>query len=128
MQLFFALLGGLGIGSLLTQIVTHFMTRRASAKDRLYQEKRDAFLGLLGALHDVAKLPSEDNWRAYVRWQTHCSLFASTAVMAAAAEVVDVKGAPQERRNYAFQKLVHAMRLDLGQWAPPPVPPSMGPA
>jgi hypothetical protein len=45
MQLLLGILGGLGIGSLLTQIATHFMARRASASDRLYQEKREAYLG-----------------------------------------------------------------------------------
>jgi hypothetical protein len=41
------LIGGLGIGSLTTSVVTHFMSRRATSNDRWYQEKREAYLGYL---------------------------------------------------------------------------------
>jgi hypothetical protein len=113
------LLGGLGIGTLITQVVTQFITRRASVRDRLYQEKRAAYLGLLEALHDAAALSSPENWRAYGRWQTRCSLFGSMDVMTAAQKQVDLKDAPGEQRDAAFHELLHAMRVDLGQSAPP---------
>jgi hypothetical protein len=52
------LVGGLGVGSLITSLATQFMTRRAATNDRLFQEKREAYLGLLKALHDAAVEPS----------------------------------------------------------------------
>jgi hypothetical protein len=119
MQLLFALLGGLGIGTLLTQVVSHFMMRRASVSDRLYQEKRAAYLGLLDALHNAAAHPSDENSKAYALWQTRCALFGSTEVMVAAQEIVDTNDGPPARRNFAFHKLLRAMRVDLGQSAPP---------
>jgi hypothetical protein len=119
MQWLLPLIGGLGIGTLLAQIVTHFMTRRASIRDRLYQEKREAYLGLLNALHNAATNPSDENSKAYALWQTRCALFGSTDVMMAAQEMVETNDGPSERRNAAFQKLLRAMRVDLGQSAPP---------
>jgi hypothetical protein len=123
MQLLLGLIGGLGIGTLLTSITTHFMTRHASFRDRLYQEKRAAYLGLLDALHNAATHPSDENAKAYALWQTRCALFGSTEVMSAAQEMVDTNDAPLETRNVAFHKLLRAMRVDLGQSAPP-----LGPA
>jgi hypothetical protein len=38
---------GLGLGSLLKSVIDHFNARRALTQDRLYQEKREAYLGLL---------------------------------------------------------------------------------
>ena len=122
MELLLGLIGGLGIGTLLTSIATHFMTRRAAANDRLYQEKRTAYLGLLDALHSAAAHPSDENSKVYALWQTRCALFGTTEVMSAAQEIVDTNDAP-ERRNVAFHKLLRAMRTDLGQSAPP-----LGPA
>jgi hypothetical protein len=119
MQWILPLIGGLGIGTLLAQIMTHFMTRRASIGDRLYQEKREAYLGLLSALHVAATHPSDESSKAYALWQTRCALFGSTDVMTAAQEIVDTNDGPLERRNAAFHKLLRAMRVDLGQSAPP---------
>jgi hypothetical protein len=45
------------MGSLLKSIADHFMARRANTRDRWYQEKRKAYLGLLEALHDTAVRP-----------------------------------------------------------------------
>jgi hypothetical protein len=49
-----ALIGGLGIGSVLTRVVEHFFSRRTLLQERDYQEMREAYLGLLGALHQTA--------------------------------------------------------------------------
>lgn len=74
MQIVLGLLGGLGIGSLLASLVTHWITRRASIQDRWYQEQREAYLGLLQAIHDAAVAPSDEKAKAYALWQTRCDL------------------------------------------------------
>ena len=58
MEWIVALVGGLGIGSLITSVATHLMARRGVTNDRWYQEKREAYLGLLEALHVAATRPS----------------------------------------------------------------------
>jgi hypothetical protein len=113
MQTFLAIFGALGIGAFLSSITTQFMARRASDRNRLYEEKRTAYLGLLDALHNAAVHPSDESSKAYALWQTRCSLFGSPAVTRAAQEMVDTNDAPPERRNEVFQKLLRAMRDDL---------------
>ena len=55
------LIAGRGLGSIIKSIADHFMSRRASDHDRWYQEKREAYTGLLTALHDAAVRPSDGN-------------------------------------------------------------------
>jgi hypothetical protein len=47
MDWFLPLIAGLGIGSIIKSIADHFMSRRASDRDRWYQEKRDAYTAFL---------------------------------------------------------------------------------
>lgn len=108
-----ALIGGLGIGSLLTSVATHFMTRRATTNDRWYQEKREAYLGLLNALHDAAVRPSDEHSKAYALWQTRCDLFGSAAVSTGAQLIVDTNEGPADKRQAAFRGLIEAMKADL---------------
>ena len=108
-----ALIGGLGIGSLVTSVVTHFMTRRASANDRWYQEKREAYLGLLTALHDSAVRPSVERAKAYALWHTRCDLFGSEAVSKYAQAMIDTNDRPRPERDSAFRNLIAAMKADL---------------
>lgn len=105
-------IGGLGIGSLITSVVTQFMSRRASSNDRLYQEKREAYLGLLTSLHDAALHPSEESSKACALWQTRCELFGSPKVSKHVQQIIDTNDNRVEREK-AFQGLTEAMRSDL---------------
>ena len=107
------LVGGLGIGSLITSVTTYFMTRRPTAKDRWYQEKREAYLGLLSALHDAAVSPSDAKSKSYALWQSRCDLFGSPAVSLYAQRIADTNDGPREARNEAFNGLIQAMKADL---------------
>ena len=107
------LIGGLGIGSLLKSMIDHFISRRAIAHDRLYQEKREAYLGLLSALHQAAVEHSDQNSKAYALWQTRCQLFGSLDVSRFAQAMVDTNDSPRSDRDAAFQGLTNAIRQDL---------------
>ena len=113
MEWILPLVGGLGLGSLLKSIIDHFNTRRATVKDRLYQEKREAYLGLLGALHKAAVRPSDENSKDFALWQTRCQLFGSHGVDRFAQAIVDTNDASRAERETAFQGLVESMRKDL---------------
>lgn len=113
MELVGYLIGGLGIGSVITAIVNHFTGRRAVTRDRLYAEKREAYLGLLGALHQAAVKPSDENSKSFALWQTRCELFGSADVARFAQRIVDTNDAPREERNAAFRSLIDAMKKDL---------------
>jgi hypothetical protein len=107
------LVGGLGLGALLNSFVSHLMTRRANDRDRWYQEQREAYIGLLGSLHDAAVKPSDANAKAFALWQTRCDLFGSAEVTRFAQQLVDTNDGPRGFRDSAFRNLIEAMRLDL---------------
>jgi hypothetical protein len=113
MEWLMPLIAGLGIGSLLKSIADYFMARRATASDRWYQEKREAYLGLLNSLHDAAVRPSDASSKAYALWQTRCELFGSKNVASYAQAIVDTNDSPIADRNAAFRHLIEAMRTDL---------------
>lgn len=113
MEWILGLIGGLGIGTLVTSIATHFMGRSAAASDRWYQERREAYLGLLSALHDAAVRPSDEHAKAYALWQTRCQLFGSPDVSKYAQRLVDTNDGPREERGEAMRSLIDAMRTDL---------------
>jgi len=109
------LLGGLGLGSLLKSYIDHFNARRATTSDRLYQEKREAYLGLLDALHKAAVHSSDENSKNYALWQTRCQLFGSLEVAQFAQAMTDTNDGPISAREGAFAGLIKAMKDDLRQ-------------
>lgn len=107
------LIGGLGIGAVIKSVIDHFNSRRAVAQDRRYKEKREAYLGLLGAMHKAAVQPSDEHSKEFALWQTHCQLFGSPDVSRFAQAIVDTNDRPQTEREVAFSGLLEAMRKDL---------------
>ncbi|TKI06725.1 hypothetical protein [Martelella alba] len=113
MEWLLPLLGGLGVGSILSSALTQLMSRRSAKTDRLYQEKKEAYFGLLGALHAAAVTPSEENSKHFALWQTKCEIFGDPDVAKHVQELVDTNEGPREARNKAFSSLIQAMRADL---------------
>lgn len=110
---FLAVLGGLGVGSLLNSLITHFTNQRSKQKERRYEEKKAAYIGLLTSLHDAAVNPSDKNSKAYALWQTKCQIFGSEKVIKFSQEIVDTNDGSKEERNNALYSLLNAMRQDL---------------
>ena len=108
-----ALLGGLGLGSLLNSLVTHFTTQKSKKEQRRYEEKKAAYLGLFTSLHDAAVSPSDENSKAYALWQAKCQIFGSNEVAKFAQEIIDTNDGPRDLRHVAFEKLLEAIRQDL---------------
>jgi hypothetical protein len=89
------------------------MTRRASDYDRWDQEKREAYTGLLTALHDAAVRPSDANSKAFALWQARCELFGSADVAKFVQQIVDTNDGPRAARDFAYHGLIEAMKTDL---------------
>jgi hypothetical protein len=70
MEWLLPLLGGLGAGTLITKITDHVLTRKSAGHDLQYKEKREAYLGLLDALHKAAVSPSSEASKNFALWQT----------------------------------------------------------
>lgn len=114
MQWILPLLAGLGIGSLLKSVVDHVIARRMATDDRLYREKREAYLGLLDALHRAAVAPSNESSKNFAVWQTRCRLFGSPDVAHYSQEMVETNE-NQVEREQVFQSLIEAMKTDLAR-------------
>lgn len=116
------LLGGLGIGSALTAIVTklldHFITRKTAKQTLLYKEKREAYLGLLDALHKAAIQPSNENSKAFALWQTRVEVFGTLEVAEAVQGIINTNDPIQrQERDMYFKKLIETIRKDLKESA-----------
>jgi putative Mn2+ efflux pump MntP len=108
-----ALLGGLGLGSLLNSLVTHFTTQKSKKEQRRYEEKKASYLGLLTSLHEAAVSPSDKNLKAYALWQAKCQIFGSNEVAKFTQEIIDTNYGPKDLGHVAFEKLFEAIRQDL---------------
>lgn len=104
--------GGLGLGTLINSLYTSYSSQKSVRVQRLYGEKRDAYIGLLNALHVAAISPSNESSKNYALWQTKCSLFGSKDVIEAAQMIVETND-NRKRRDIAFDSLLNAMRKDL---------------
>ena len=113
MEWLLPLLGGLGLGSLLKSVIDHFYSRRAAKNDRLYQEKREAYIGLLEAIRNAAVQPSDQHSMDYGLWQARCQLFGSEDVSRRAQAILDSNDAPLVEREVAFRALLASMKEDL---------------
>lgn len=109
------LIGGLGLGAILARVVEYFLAIRKSRTDRDYQEKREAYLGLLGAIHKAAIEPNDAHSKDFALWQARVDLFGTEEVAKAAQEFVDTNDGPREHRYRAFEKLINGMRCDLAK-------------
>ncbi|HIA4050776.1 TPA: hypothetical protein ACWQB8_004728 [Escherichia coli] len=109
------IVGGLGIGTMLNSTITNLLNKKSKKEERLYEEKRKAYLGLLSSIHKSAVSPSDEASKEYALWQTHCSLFGSKQVTHYAQKIVDTNDGPREERNNAFNKLIESMRNDLSK-------------
>ncbi len=107
-----SLLGGVGIGAMIQTLFTIIARNKEMMNKRCYIEKRNAYLGLLTALHDAAVHPSMESSKAYALWQTKVDLFGSVDVRKFAQEMVDTNDTPKER-SIAFNNLKNSMRRDL---------------
>lgn len=115
MEWILPLVGGLGIGAILKSIIDHYNGRRAISEDRIYHEKREAYLGLLEALYKAAVQHSDKNSKEFALWQTRCQLFGSPDVSKFAQAIIDTNDRPRVEREAAFNGLINAMREDLSR-------------
>lgn len=109
------IVGGLGIGTLLNSIITNLIARSTKRTDRLYEEKRNAYLGLLDALHNAAVQPSDAASKEFALWQTRCNLFGSEEVSQYAQMIIDTNDGPRSERDKAFYSLLKTMKSELAK-------------
>ena len=114
MEWILALFGGLGIGSLLTTVVNHFLSKKSGAAARLYQEKREAYLGMTKALYDAEIEPGPKNEKMFGYYLNVTKIFGAHNVVEAAQKVIE-STPNSEGRGTALRNFYEAMRKDLEQ-------------
>jgi hypothetical protein len=107
------LVGGFGLGSLLTSVVQTWMQRSTDAKAKAFTEKRDCYLGLIEAIRDHKLNSNDKNLMQYAYWKARAVLVGSPEVFRLAQLVSDTKGGTKEN-NKAHGDLLTEMRKDLG--------------
>ncbi len=112
MNLFLALIGGLGIGSLLTTVVNHFLLKNSENSDRLYREKREAYIGMTRALYDVEIEPGPKNAKAFGYYLNMAKIFGPQNVVMAGQKVIDTDPCTMGR-DEALKEFYEAMKNDL---------------
>lgn len=107
------LLGAAGFGSLLTVKLRHWTSRSADHSDRLFNERKEAYLGLLESwVRQENEEFSETSFRDVGHWVLRCELVASNNVFDCLQNWKS--SAPgSEARTIATDALKAAMRMDL---------------
>jgi hypothetical protein len=108
--------GGI-VGSLLTTLVQAWIANRSYLTNRNFQEKKEAYVGFLEALHrsEVEKTPEASSRAGH--WQNRCELVAPVPVRALIQQITEtnpVGGKIHPERPRIIADLKAAMRTDLG--------------
>jgi len=112
-ELFLSLFAAAGLGSVLTVLVQHNLEINKERREKSFNEKKEAYVGLLRSLHDAAVEPSDKASKEYAYWQLRCELVSPPIVRQAIQGIVDTNDDPPAR-SMAYDKLKDALRSDLG--------------
>jgi len=102
-------IGGI-VGSLLTTIIQAWLQNKQLHADRVFQEKKEAYIGLLEA-YKVATQKGYDNEKEFAYWSVRCELVASAEIIAL---IETMKTSDYVIQDKAFKGLKTALRKDLG--------------
>jgi hypothetical protein len=109
-------LGGV-IGSLLTTFVQGWLAQRSAQNVRNFQEKREAYVGILEAIHNADINETREAALTAGYWYNRCQLVASKDVLRAMSMLFETNPLPSgevhPKRREALEKIHAAMRRDL---------------
>jgi hypothetical protein len=107
-----SLMGAFGIGGGVTTAVGAWWNFKEKKKSAVFEEKRNAYTGLLNSLHDAALKNSQEAAKGYALWQTRVELVGSPDVIYYVQKMVDTIPGVKDRYQ-AFEGLTQSMREDL---------------
>ena len=106
-------IGGLGIGSVLTSIIQWKINVNLEDKKRNFNEKKEAYVGLITSLHEAGVKKTEESSKNYALWQSRVELVGSKKVVYFVNQIVQTTPGTPERHT-AILGLISTMRKDLG--------------
>ena len=113
------IISAFGVGSILGGVVTRFvqswLSRRAAFDERRFQEKKEAYTGLLNAMYQVATENTKANVKDAGYWRARVELTGSEAVRYKMKRLFALAdGTRNPEVATAEADLLTAMRADLG--------------
>jgi len=109
-----AIFGGLGIGAIISQIISHVLAQRAKKDERRIDELKEVFSGLLAAQAKVIQSSnSKEHQIDFALWEARVQLVASPEVSRRISDMKET--APHSvERQLAIDEMLNAMRAELG--------------
>lgn len=108
-----SLIASFGLGSLLTAILQSWLTRRAQLDERIFEERKKAYIGLLEAYHRAAVEGTDAAAKEFAYWQMRCELVAPKNVREAIERIISTND-NKDARHIAHEQLKESLRSDLG--------------
>jgi len=106
------LIAAFGSGAIISSIIQVWSAGRVENLKRIFQEKKECYVGLLEAYHRAAVEKTEEAAKNFGYWQMRCELVAPLEVRKAIQEIVDSNDDLQ-RREFAHENLKNALRKDM---------------
>lgn len=82
-------ISAVGLGALLSIPLQYFFNERAKRKTILFQETKEAFIGLMTAYRNAAIKQSDANAKEFAYWQMRCNLICSNKVRDAIKNIIE---------------------------------------
>lgn len=103
-------IGGI-IGSLLTTIIQSFLSERSRINERNFQEKKEAYNGVLSAYQKVCLNNNKKYILEFSLWVDRCELIADKSLI---AQLNKMKTEDIATQKVAYSKAKEIMKRDLG--------------
>lgn len=107
-----SILSAVGFGALLTIPLQYYFNERAKRKTMLFQEKKEAFVGLLTAYHSAAVEPTEKTAKEFAYWQIRCELICSQRTKNAIKNIIDTND-DRDARQIAHEEMKRCLSEEL---------------
>jgi len=102
-----------GLGAIVAALIQAWLHHKSYISKQNFQEKKEAFVGLLEAYHRAAVENTDEAAKNFAYWQMRCELVSSENVRDVIQKIVDTNNNKKER-FIAHEELKHVLRKDLG--------------
>lgn len=106
------LLTAFGLGSVIAALLQAHFNNLNQTNKRRFEEKKEAYIGLLEAYHRAAVEGTDDAAKHFAYWQMRCELVAPDLVRKAIERIVETNDDPRARSS-AHDALKETLRRDL---------------
>ena len=100
------------IGSVITTLLQSWIANNQRLDDRKFQEKKEAYLGLLDAYRNVATSCTKDSSLDFAYWIMRCNLVSPSYMKEAITNLENTKSGSVERAK-ALETLANSMSKAL---------------